>query len=116
MSYLWIKYWRYNILIPKATCNNHRQDESNEDDDIKSSLECENTNDVEGKEKKSSQEKMKEVLYNRGNKKLRKNVPTDQQILALNKEEKEIKGEMLKEMKLQDQKFSRSMETFQENI
>ena len=28
----------------------HRQDESNEDDDIESSLECENTNDIEGKE------------------------------------------------------------------
>ena len=75
MSYLWIKYWRYNILIPKATCNNHRQDESNEDEDIESSLECEKNNDVEGKEKKPSQEKMKEVLYNCGNKKLRKNVP-----------------------------------------
>ena len=55
---------------------------------------------------------MKEVLYNRRNKKLRKNVPIDQQILALNMEEMEIKGEMLKEMKLQDQNFSRSMEAF----
>ena len=46
---------------------------------------------------------MKEALYN-------------QQILALNKEEMEIKGEMLKETKLQDHKFSRSMEAFQENM
>ena len=59
---------------------------------------------------------MKEVLYNRRNKKLRKNVPIDQQILALNQEEMEIKGEMLKEIKFQDQKFSRSMEAFQENM
>ena len=59
---------------------------------------------------------MKEVLYNRRNKKLRKNVLIDQQILALNKEEMEIKGEMLKEIKFQDQKFSRSMEAFQENM
>ena len=81
-----------------------------------STLECEKNNDVEDKEKKLSQEKMKEVLYNRGNKKLRKNVPIDQQILTLNKEEMEIKGEMLKEMELQDQKFSRSMEAFQENM
>ena len=39
---------------PEATCNNDRSDESNEDEDTESSLECENTNDVEGKEKKSS--------------------------------------------------------------
>ena len=32
---------------PQATCNNDRSDESNEDEDIESSLECENTNDVE---------------------------------------------------------------------
>ena len=43
---------------------------------------------------------MKEALYS-------------QQILALNME---IKGEMLKETKLQDHKFSRSMEKFQENM
>ena len=46
---------------------------------------------------------MKEALYN-------------QQVRALNKEEMEIKGEMLKETKLQDHKFSRSMEAFQENM
>ena len=59
---------------------------------------------------------MKEMLYNCRNKKLRKNIPTDQQILTLNKEEMEIKGEMLKGMKLQDQQFSRSMKAFQENM
>ena len=57
-----------------ATCNNDRSDESNDDEDIESSLECENTNDVEGKEKKSSREKMKEMLSNRRNKKLRKSI------------------------------------------
>ena len=40
----------------------------------------------------------------------------DQQILALNKEEMEIKREMLKKMKLQDQLFSRSMEAFQQQL
>ena len=39
---------------------------------------------------------MKEMLCNWRNKNLRKNVPIDQQILALNKEEMEIKREMLK--------------------
>ena len=70
----------------QATCNNDRSDESNEDEDIESSLECENTNDVEGKEKKSFREKMKQMLSNRRNKKLGKNIPLDQQILVLNKE------------------------------
>ena len=46
---------------------------------------------------------MKEMLSNRRNKKLRKNIPMDQQILALNKEEMEIKREMLKKMELEDQ-------------
>ena len=59
---------------------------------------------------------MKEVLSNRINKNLRKNIPIDQQILALAKEEMEIKREMLKKMELQDQQFSRSMEAFQENM
>ena len=45
-----------------------RSDESNEDEDIESSLECENTNNVEGKEKKSSRDKMKEIPSNRRNK------------------------------------------------
>ena len=90
--------------------------ESNEDEDIESSLEFENTNDVEGKEKKSSRAKMKEMLSNWRNKKLRKNIPIDQQILALNKEEMEIKREMLKKMKLQNQLFSRSMEAFQQQL
>ena len=97
----------------QATCNNNRLDESSEDEDIESSLECENTNDVEGKEKKSSRKKMKEMLSNRRNKKLRKNRPIDQQVLVLNNEEVEIKREMLKKMQLQDQQFSRSMEAFQ---
>ena len=48
--------------------------------------------------------------------KLRKNIPIDQQILALNKEETEIKREMLKNMELQDQQLSRSMEAFQGNM
>ena len=39
---------------------------------------------------------MKEMLSNWRNKNLRKNIPLDQQILALNKEEMEIKREMLK--------------------
>ena len=48
--------------------------------------------------------------------KLRKNMPVDQQIVALNKEEMEIKREMLKKMELQDQQFSCSMEALQENM
>ena len=59
---------------------------------------------------------MKEMLSNRRNKKLRKNIPIDQQIVALNKEEMEIKREMLKKMELQDQQFSCSMEALQENM
>ena len=56
------------------------------------------------------------MLFNRRNKKSWRNIPIDQQILALNKEELEIKREMLKKMELQDQQFSRSMEKLQENI
>ena len=56
------------------------------------------------------------MLSNRRNKKLRKNIPIYQQILALNKKEMEIKHEMLKKMELQNQTFSRSMEVFQENL
>ena len=41
---------------------------------------------------------MKKVLSNRRNKKLRKNIPIDQKILGLNKEEMEIQREMLKKM------------------
>ena len=52
------------------------------------------------------------MLSNQGNKKLRKNISIDQQILALNKEEMEIKLEMLKKMELQDQQFSHSMEVY----
>ena len=63
---------------PQATCNKDRSDESNEDGDIESSLGCENTDDVERKEKTSSRDKMKEILSNRRNKKLRKNIPIDQ--------------------------------------
>ena len=37
---------------PQATCNNDRSGEPNQDEDIESNLECENTNDFEGKEKK----------------------------------------------------------------
>ena len=59
---------------------------------------------------------MKEMLSNRRNRKLRKNIRIDQQILALNKEEMEIKHEMLRKMELQDQQLSRSVEAFQENI
>ena len=57
--------------LQAACCNNDRSDESNENKDIESSFECENTNDVdvEGKEKKSSREKMKEMLSNWRNKK-----------------------------------------------
>ena len=55
---------------------------------------------------------MKEMLSNQGNKKLRKNISIDQQILALIKEEMEIKLEMLKKMELQDQQFSHSMEVY----
>ena len=57
---------------------------------------------------------MKEMLSNQRNK-LKKNIPIDQQILTLNKEEMEIKREMLKKMELQDQQFSCSMEASQEN-
>ena len=70
------------------------------DEDIENSLESKNTNNVEVKEKNSSREKMKEILSNRRNKKLRKNISLDQQILILNKEEMEIKREMLKKMEL----------------
>ena len=88
---------------PQATCNNDRSDESNEDGDIESSLECDNTDDIERKEKMSSREKLKEILSNRRNKKLRKNIPIDQQTLTLKKEEIEIKLEMLKKMEVQEQ-------------
>ena len=104
------------LSTPQAIYNNGRSDESNDDKDIESSLERENTNDVEGKEKKSSREKIKKILSNRRNNKLRKNIPIDQQILTLNNEQMEIKREMLKKMELQDQQFSCSMETFQENM
>ena len=59
---------------------------------------------------------MKEMLSNRRTKELRKDIPIDQQILALIKEEMEIKREMLKKMELQDQQFSRSIEEFQEKM
>ena len=59
---------------------------------------------------------MKEILSNRRNKKLRKNIPIDQQILAFNKKEMEIKREMLIKTELQDQKFSCSTEAIQENL
>ena len=58
---------------------------------------------------------MKEMLCNHRNKKLRETLSIDQQILTLNREEMEIKGEILKETKLQDLQFSRSVEAFQEN-
>ena len=59
---------------------------------------------------------MKEMFSNRRNKKLRKSMPIAHQILGLNKEEMEVKREMLKKMELQDQQFIRSMEAFQENM
>ena len=90
---------------PQETCNIDRSNESNEDKDTESSLESENTNDIEGKKKKSSREKMKEMLSNQRNKKLRKNIPIDEQILALIKEVMEIKHEMLEQMELQNQQF-----------
>ena len=44
--------FQYRSSTPQATCNNDRLDKSNEDENIESSLECENTNNVEGKKKK----------------------------------------------------------------
>ena len=70
------------------------------DEDIENNLECENTNDIEVREKKSSRAKIKEIISNRRNKILWKNIPIDQQILAHDKEEMEIKREMLKKMEL----------------
>ena len=56
---------------------------------------------------------MKEMLSNWRNKKLWKSIPIDQKILVLNKEEMEIKHEMLKKIELRDQHFARSMEALQ---
>ena len=56
---------------------------------------------------------MKEMLSNRRYKKLRKNIPIDQQVLSHNKEEMELKREMIKKMKLQNQHFIRSGKHFE---
>ena len=67
-------------------------------------------------EQKSSREKMKDMLNTRRNKKITKSFPLDQQILALNKEEIELKREMMRRMDKQEQQFNRTMETLQANM
>ena len=59
---------------------------------------------------------MKEMLSNWRNEKLRKKYTYRSANSGLNKEEMEIKREMLKKMELQDQQFSHSVEAFQENM
>ena len=56
---------------------------------------------------------MKEIVSNRRCKKRRKNIPIDQQVLSQNKEEMELKREMLKKMKLQNRHFFRSGKHFE---
>ena len=63
--------------------------------------------------RKSHIKKMKEMLSNRRYKKRRKNIPIDQQVLSQNKEEMELKREMMKKMKLQNQHFIRSGKHFE---
>ena len=47
---------------------------------------------------KSSREKMREMLDKCRNKKLTKTIPVDQQLIALHKEEIELKREMIRKM------------------
>ena len=68
-----------------------------------------------GKEKSSS-EKMREIFDKRRNKKLTKSVPVDQQLIALHKEEMELKREMLRKIDHQEQQFNQTMKILPENM
>ena len=59
---------------------------------------------------------MREMLDKRRNKKLTKSVPVDQQLIALHKEEIELKREMLRKMDHQEQQFNQTMKIVQENM
>ena len=55
------------------------------------------------------------MLDKRRHKKLTESVPIDQQLIALRKEEMELKREMLKKMDYQKQQFNQTMKILQEN-
>ena len=55
------------------------------------------------------------MLDKRRHKKLTESVPIDQQLIALHKEEMELKTEMLKKMDYQKQQFNQTMKILQEN-
>ena len=55
------------------------------------------------------------MLDKRRHKKLTESVPIDQQLIALHKEEMELKREMLKKMDYQKQQFNQTMKILQEN-
>ena len=55
------------------------------------------------------------MLDKRRHKKLTKSVPIDQQLIALHKEEMELKREMLKKMDYQKQQFNQTMKILKEN-
>ena len=55
------------------------------------------------------------MLDKRRHKKLIESVPIDQQLIALHKEEMELKREMLKKMDYQKQQFNQTMKILKEN-
>ena len=55
------------------------------------------------------------MLDKRRHKKLTESVPIDQQLIALHKEEMELKREMLKKMDYQKQQFNQTMKILKEN-
>ena len=65
---------------------------------------------------KGPQEKMKEFLQNRRNKKITKKVSFEQQLLNINQEELIFKKDMVGRMDKQDQHFNRSMDRLQNNM
>ena len=58
---------------------------------------------------------MREMLDKRRNKKLTESVPVHQQLIALHKEEMELKREMLRKMDHKEQQFNQTMKILQEN-
>ena len=66
-----------------------------------------------GKEK-SSRKKMREMLNKRRTKKLTKSVPIDQQLIALNREEMELKREILRKMDHQEEQFNQTLKILEE--
>ena len=58
---------------------------------------------------------MREMFDKCRKKKLTKRIPVDQQLIALNKEEMQLKKEMLKKMDHQEQQLNQTMKILQEN-